>query len=494
MFTSTQPDIGSYKTAILAIILVSYVMIVLDTSVVLTGLPNIHQELGFSDAGLAWVQSAYTVTFGGFLLLGGRAGDILGRRRMLIAGLILFTGASLAIGLAQSPAWMIGARAVQGLGAAILAPSTLALLQTTFSEGSERTRAVSYYSAVAGVAASVGLVLGGVLAEWISWRVGFFINLPIGIIMILAAQRYIVETERRSGKFDIVGALSSTIGISALVYGFIRSATAGWTDAITVGSLVGALTLLALFIITEWTAKQPIMPLRLFASRERAGAYAARMLFLGAMIGFFFFTTLYLQSVVDFSPSFTGLAFLPATLVNFAVAMVVPQLTRRFGNARLLAAALTCGLLGMAWLSRASLDTNYLIGVALPMVLIGAGQGLALSPLTSSGIAGVAREDAGAASGVVNVAHQTGSSLGLAILIAIAQIGSTGLEGRELLAHRVGTSLTAATVMMALALLLVLALIVRPLKISEPSNKSSEGEKLPGLSQDQPAACVNRVA
>ncbi|RVA20248.1 MFS transporter, partial [Mesorhizobium sp. M7D.F.Ca.US.004.03.1.1] len=220
-----------HKTAILAIILVSYVMIVLDTSIVLTGLPKIHQSLGFTDAGLAWVQSAYTLTFGGFLLLGARAGDILGRRLMLIVGLALFTLASLAIGAAQSAAWMISARAIQGLGAAILAPSTLALLQTTFAEGSERTRAVSYYSAVAGVAASVGLVLGGVLADWISWRVGFFINLPIGIAMIIAARRTIVETEQRAGQLDIVGALTSTVGMTALVYGFIRSADTGWANA-----------------------------------------------------------------------------------------------------------------------------------------------------------------------------------------------------------------------------------------------------------------------
>lgn len=487
MSANTQTGSGPNKTAILAIILVSYVMIVLDTSVVLTGLPTIHKDLGFSDTGLAWVQSAYTLTFGGFLLLGGRAGDLVGRRRMLITGLILFTAASLAIGLAQSPAWMIVSRAVQGLGAAILAPSTLALLQTTFSEGPERTRAVSYYSAVAGVAASVGLVLGGVLAEWISWRVGFFINLPIGIVMILATLRYVGETERGSGNFDIVGALTSTIGVSALVYGFIRSATAGWTDAITVGAIAVALVLLGVFVFVEWRAKQPIMPLRLFANRERVGAYAARMLFLGAMIGFFFFTTLYLQSVVGFSPSFTGLAFLPATVVNFAVAMMVPQMTRRFGNARLLAAGLTCGLVGMAWLSRVSFDTNYLIGVALPMVLIGAGQGMALSPLTSSGISGVAREDAGAASGVVNVAHQTGNSLGLAVLIAIAQIGSAGLGGRELLAHRVATSLTSAAAMLAIALLLVFALIVRPRKVVEEPKVVPQGHR-------EHCACVTLAA
>ncbi|QND63374.1 MFS transporter [Mesorhizobium loti] len=456
-----------HKTAILAIILVSYVMIVLDTSIVLTGLPRIHQGLGFTDAGLAWVQSAYTLTFGGFLLLGARAGDILGRRLMLIVGLALFTLASLAIGAAQSAAWMISARAIQGLGAAILAPSTLALLQTTFAEGSERTRAVSYYSAVAGVAASVGLVLGGVLADWISWRIGFFINLPIGIAMIVAARRYIVESERRPGNLDIVGALTSTVGMTALVYGFIRSADTGWANAGTIASLAGAVLLLGVFVVNEWNAKQPIMPLRLFASRERAGAYAARILFLGAMIGFFFFTTQYLQGVLNYQASLTGMAFLPMTMVNFAVAMVVPQLTHRFGNGRLLACGLTLCLLGMSWLSRVSFDTGYLTGVALPMVLIGAGQGMALSPLTTSGIAGVAPEDAGAASGVVNVAHQLGNSLGLGVLVAVAAVGAGALDGRELLAYRVGTALTAGSAMLALALLLVCALIVRPRKSAQ---------------------------
>ncbi|TPN83083.1 MFS transporter [Mesorhizobium sp. CU2] len=459
---------GANKTATLAIILVSYVMIVLDTSIVLTGLPKIHQGLGFTDAGLAWVQSAYTLTFGGFLLAGARAGDILGRRLMLIVGLALFTFASLAIGAAQSAAWIVGARAVQGLGAAILAPSTLALLQTTFDEGRERTRAVSYYSAVAGIAASVGLVLGGLLADWISWRVGFLINLPIGIAMIVAARRYIAETERKAGRLDLVGALTSTVGMTALVYGFIRSAGSGWSDGITRASLAGAVLLLAIFVLNEWKARQPIMPLRLFASRERAGAYAARVLFLGAMIGFFFFTTQYLQGVLAYKASLTGMAFLPMTLVNFAVAMTVPQLTRRFGNGRLLAGGLALTLLGMAWLSRASFGADYWIGVALPMVLIGAGQGMTLSPLTTSGIAGVAAEDAGAASGVVNVAHQLGNSLGLAVLVAVAAIGAGALDGRELLAYRFGAALAAGSAMLALALLIVLALIARPRKAAQP--------------------------
>lgn len=450
------------KTAILAIILISYVMIVLDTSIVLTGLPNIHRELGFSDAELAWVQSAYTLTFGGFLLLGARAGDILGRRRMLIAGLALFTVSSIAIGLAEAPAWMIGARAVQGLGGAILAPSTLALLQTTFSEGQERTRAVSYYSAVAGIAASVGLVLGGVLADWLSWRVGFFINLPIGIGMILAALRWIPEPQRNPGQLDIMGALTSTIGMVGLVYSLIRSATHGWSDPLTISLLVISLSLLVLFIMVERRAAQPIMPLHLFASRERAAAYAARALFIGAMIGFFFFITQFMQGVLHYRAAVTGMAFLPATLVNFAAAMVVPQLTRRYGNARLLATGFVLSLTGMFWLAQVSVGASYWVDIGLPMVLIGMGQGFTLSPLTASGIAGVSRQDAGAASGVVNVVHQLGNSLGLAILVAIAVYGTAGLDGADLLAHRVETALTGSSTMLALALVLVVAFILRP--------------------------------
>ncbi|MBE3024408.1 MFS transporter [Janthinobacterium sp. GW458P] len=446
-----------HKAAILAIILVSYVMIVLDTSIVLTGLPKIHQELGFTDTGLAWVQSEYTLTFGGLLLLAARAGDAYGRRRLLQLGLALFTSASLAIGLAQSPAMLIAARAIQGAGAAILAPSTLALLQTTFAEGRERTRAIALYSAVAGIAASVGLVLGGVLAEWLSWRVGFFLNLPIGAAMLVAARRFIAESETSRGRFDVAGAASSTVGMAALVYGLIRSAGAGWGDALTQGALAAGVLLLAAFIAIERRAAQPILPLRLFADRQRNAAYGARVLFMGAMIGFFFFTTQFLQVVLGYPPSLTGLAFLPMTLVNFGVALCVPRLMRRLGNARLLAMGLGLTLLGMAWLSRVDADTAYWLGVALPMLLIGAGQGMALSPLTAAGVGGVPAQDAGAASGIVNVAHQLGSSLGLATLVAVAGVGAGQLAGVPLLAHRVTVALGSAAAMLALALLLVLS-------------------------------------
>jgi EmrB/QacA subfamily drug resistance transporter len=447
--------------AVLAIILAGYLMIVLDISIVITALPKIQHSLGFSATGLSWVQNAYTLVFGGLLLLGARAGDMLGRRRMFLAGLAVFSAASLAIGMAPSAAWLLAARAMQGVGAAILAPSTLALLSTGFAEGPARTRALSWYAATAGVGASVGLVLGGVLADWVSWRVGFFINVPLGLALMLAARRHIAETAARQGNFDLAGAFTSTFGMGALVYGIVRAASAGWGDTLTIAAVGAGIVLLAVFGLVEARASQPIMPLRLFASRERAGAYAARMLFLGAMMGFWFFTTQFLQGVLGFRPAEAGLAFLPATLPNFAAAIAVPRLTRRLGNGRVLATGLTLALAGMAWLSRASVDSLYLSGVALPMVLIGLGQGLTLGPLTVAGVAGVDAQDAGAASGAVNVAHQLGGSLGLSVLIVVfAAAGTHVLDGRALLAQRISSALGAGTAMLVLSLLAVLTLIL----------------------------------
>lgn len=451
------------RTPILAIILVSYLMIVLDISIVITALPMIHRDLSFSATGLSWVQDAYTLAFGGLLLLGARAGDIFGRRRMFVAGIALFSAASLAAGTAQSATWLLSARTLQGVGAAILAPATLALLSTNFAEGPELTRAVAYYGAVAGAGASVGLVLGGMLTAWVSWRVGFLINVPIGIALMLAACRFLNETDRESGRFDLAGAASATLGMGALVFGIIHAATLGWRDPATVATLATGVVLLVLFIVIEQRANQPMVPLRVLASRERGAAYAARFLFIGAMFGFFFFTTHFLQGVSGFSPLEAGIAFLPMTIVAFAVAVGMPRLTRQLGNARLVACGLGITAFGMAWLSRMSVDTTYLTGIALPMIVIAIGQGAALSPLTSAGIAGIAPEDAGAASGVVNVAHQLGASLGLGILVAVfAAAGASSADARAELAQRVGASLTAATGMLAVAFVLAIALIVRP--------------------------------
>jgi len=456
----TTPDIAPQRGMLLAIIMVSYLMIVIDISIVITGLPHIQASLGFTPAGLSWVQNAYTLAFGGLLLLGARAGDILGRRRMFICGLGLFTLASLAIALAQTPGWLLSFRAVQGVGAAILAPSTLALLSTHFAEGPQRTRALALYAAAAGMGATIGLVLGGLFADLVSWRAGFFINVPIGLVLILGARRYIPETNRHAGRLDLPGALSSTLGMGALVFGIVHSADAGWGDPLTLSALGLGLVLLLVFVAVEQHARQPILPLRLLAHRERSGAYAARMLFLGGMVGFWFFSTQYLQAVLGFSALGAGLAYLPTTLSNLAAAMGVPRLAPRFGNARLLCAGLFLAILGLLWLAQATAYTPYLTGVALPMLLIGFGQGFVLAPLTVAGVSGVAHDDAGAASGLVNVAHQLGGSLGLGLLVVVFSAAHSAGSATEQLAHRIASALDASALMLALALIIAITCIL----------------------------------
>jgi len=452
----------SNKAYVLLVIVCSYLLIVLDISIVIAALPRMQLDLGFTATGLSWVQNAYILAFGGLMLLGARAGDMLGRRRMFIIGLILFTLASLAIGLAHSAEMLIVFRAIQGVGAAILAPSTLALLTTNFAAGSERTRAVAMYGAVAGMGSSVGLVMGGVLTDWLSWRVGFLINVPLGIALMIGAWRWIPESERRSGSFDIIGALTSTLGMTALVFGIVRSARVGWADSLTLAMVMGGVAFLIALVINETKVAQPIMPLRLFAHHERLGAYLGRFLFLGAMVGFWFFTAQFLQRVLGFSASEAGLAFLPVTVPNFISALSVPRMTRRFGNAGLMIGGLLVSLLGMFWLSRVGVGGSYLTGVALPMVLIGIGQGCTLSPLTVSGVADVSGEDAGAASGLVNVAHQLGGSMGLAVQVVLFAAAGGAAGSPQALVHGISAALTGSSAMLALALALVWLLVIRP--------------------------------
>jgi EmrB/QacA subfamily drug resistance transporter len=448
---------------VLAIIVASYLMIVVDISIVITGLPRIQASLDFSAAQLSWVTNAYTLAFGGLLLLGARAGDILGRRRMFIAGLSLFTVASMAIGVAQSVTWLLAARALQGVGAAVLAPSTLALLSTNFAEGPARTRALSLYAAAAGVGATLGLVLGGLFADLLSWRAGFFVNLPIGLLLIAAARRHIAETPKQPGHFDVAGALISTLGMTALVYGLVRAADAGWHDQLARAALVVAVLMLAAFVWVERRVHQPILPLRLLASRERGGAYLARMLFMGGAVGFWFFSTQFLQGVLHLRPLQAGMAFLPVTLPNFASALAVPWLARRFGSKKLLLAGLLLGVMGLLWLGQADAQASYWTSVAPPMLLIGLGQGLLLGPLTAAGVAGVARDDAGAASGLVNVAHQLGGALGLGLLVLVfAGAAPADALDSSTLAHRISAVMDVAALLLGLATLVSWLLIVSP--------------------------------
>jgi EmrB/QacA subfamily drug resistance transporter len=467
----SRPQGAPNQALVLAIILATYLMIILDATIVITALPKIHRALGFSPTSLSWVQNAYTLTFGGLLLLGARAGDILGRRRVFVVGIALFTVASLLGGLAQSQAWLLIARAAQGIGAAIAAPSTLALLQTSFPEGPGRTRAVAAYSAVAGGGGSVGLVVGGMLTSWVSWRWGLFINVPIGAALIWLAPRYLPETERRPGHFDLCGAITSTLGMAALVYGFVRAASAGWTNPFTMASFVASALLLSAFLRTEIRAEQPITPLRLFASRERSGAYVVRMLLVSGMFAMFFFLTQFFQGVLGYSPIKAGLAFLPVTLVMFGAVRLVPRVAERVGGFRLLVAGVLVAMIGMAWLSRLTADSAYFPGISIPMVLLGVGIGTALTPLTSAGISGVAPADAGAASGLVNVAQQLGSSLGLGILVTVfASMSHVAMHERaaSTLARGIGASLTGSAIFLALALTVVI-LAMRPSSATRPA-------------------------
>jgi len=441
------------KGTVLAIIMASYLMLVIDISIVLTGLPRIQTALGFTPAGLSWIQNAYTLAFGGFLLLGARAGDILGRRRMFIVGLVIFTLASLAIGAATSPAWMIVFRAVQGFGAAVLAPSTLALITTHFEKGHERNRALAWYAAAAGIGATLGLVLGGLLADLISWRAGFFINLPIGVLLIIGTLRHIHETERHSGRFDLAGSFTSTLGMCALVFGIVEAAEAGWASPLTQGSLVAGVILLAAFLWLERHASQPLLPPGMLTDAQRNGAYAARLLFLSGMAGFWFFTAQYLQRALGFSPMQAGLAFIPVTVPQFFASVSVPRATRRFGQRRVLLTGLTLCVLGLAWLSVTEVQMSYLGGVVGPMLLLGLGQGWVLAPLTVAGVAGVDSRNAGAASGLVNVAHQLGASLGLAVLVVAYAGGQTPVFDAAGIARHTGITMEVAAVLLFAALI-----------------------------------------
>ena len=451
------------KTLLLTIVLVSYAMIVIDNSIIITGLPLIQHGLGFSKVGLSWVQNAYMLTFGGLMLLVARAGDMFGRRLVFIVGLAIFTAASLAIGLAASPAWLIGARAVQGVGAAILAPSTLALLSSGFKEGPERIHALGWYGAVGGITASVGLVAGGVVADLVSWRAGFFINVPIGLLLIWASRRYLVETPRKEGSFDVFAAILSTLGMTAVVYGLVHAAEESWAHWGTGAPLLTGVALLILFVINESLVKQPILPLRLFASRQRTGANMARVLFTGAAMGFFFYMTLYLQDVLGLRPLWAGIVFFPSMLANFLVALTVSRLVHQAGLGVVAAGTIVVSIVGMTWLSQVNTNTPFWLGLVAPMLLVGAGMGAGVASLTIAGVSDVPHEDTGAASGLVGVAHQLGGALGLAIMVVVFASGTQLVIMNEhaLLAHRIGTALSAGSVMLTIALLIVLATIVR---------------------------------
>jgi EmrB/QacA subfamily drug resistance transporter len=453
------------RNVALALVLGAQLMIILDMTVVNIALPSIARGLHFSAPSLSWVLNAYTLPFGGLLLLGGRAGDILGRRRVFMAGVALFTAASLAGGLATTSGLLLAARALQGAGGAIATPAVLALITGSFPEGRERTRALGFYTAVAMGGASLGLVLGGIIVEWVSWRWVLFINVPIGAMVLLLAPRFLSETARQPGRFDVTGALTSTAGMASLVYAFIRAASDGWSDRLTLGAVVAAVVLLGAFLLTESRARQPITPLRLFASAGRSGSYLARLLLVAGMFGMFFFLTLFVQDILGFSPLEAGLAFVPMTAVLFTVSRSAPRLLARFSPKLLMVGGLIPVIAALAWLSQISPASSYLSGVLGPMVLLGAGMGVVFVPLTMASLAGVEGRDAGAAASMVNVMQQVGGSLGLAILVTVFSSASKHVAGagaaaaRQATVHGMATAFGTATIFDIVAALVILTLV-----------------------------------
>lgn len=393
---------------ILPIILISYFMILLDNSIVFTSTVKIATDLQLNESTLAWVTNAYALTFGGLLLLGGRAGDVFGRRRIFLIGLMIFSVGSLFVGLATSGTIIISMRAIQGIGSAILAPTTLALLMDSY-RGPMRTKAIAYYGATGGLGASLGLVIGGLIASYWSWRIGFLLNVPIGIIMILLTLKFIPASQPSGGHIDWLGSLFSVLGIVTLVY----SINGARQPIIT---LVISIILLSLFVWQEHRSAEPIMPLRLFANRERSSAYIARFFFLGAMISYFFLAPQAMQHVYGFTPLMAAIGFLPETIPQFIFATLVVRLNNHFSNTTIMVVGTLITFLGLLIGSLVGIQAGYFWSVAIPMVIIGIGQGLSLSPLTVSGVANTDSQIAGSASGVVNTVHQVGSSVGLSII------------------------------------------------------------------------------
>ena len=409
----------------LVVIATAQLMVVLDSTIVNVALPDVQRALGFSGTGLEWVVNAYALTFGGLLLLGGRAGDILGRRRVFIAGIILFSLASLLGGFATTQAWLLAARAVQGVGGAIIAPTALSLIATNFPEGPPRNRAMGVYGAMSIGGAAVGLVAGGLLTTYLSWRWVLFVNVPIGVAVALVAPWALAESPRRRDRFDLPGAITSMLGLAALVYGLTSAATSQngvshWGDTKVIVSLTAAVVLLTGFIVIEARSPHALLPLRIFRNRDRSAANVIMLCIGTAMFGMFFFLTIFVQTVWGYSALKTGIAYLPLTAATMAMAGLSAQLVPRIGARPLLLGSSAISVGGMFWLSRINEHSTYAGGLLGPMLVTAAGLGLLFTPLTLVVLSKVDDRDAGLASSLPNVGQQVGGSIGLALLGTVA--------------------------------------------------------------------------
>ena len=409
----------------LLVIATAQLMVVLDATIVNVALPHIQQALGFSGSGLEWVVNAYAVTFGGLLLLGGRAGDILGRRRVFVFGLLLFSAASLLGGFATSEWWLLTARAVQGAGGAVIAPTALALITTNFPEGAERNRAFGVYAAMAGLGSAVGLLLGGILTTYLSWRWVLFVNVPIGILVAAAAPRVLAESPRRPGRIDVAGAVTGTGGIALLVYGLSKAATgpdgvSHWGDAQVLASLAAAVVLLVSFVLIERRSSRPLLPMRVLADRNRSGAYLIMLCVATGLFALFFFLTLFIQDVLGYSAVRTGIAYLPFAVGVVVASALASQLVPRIGPRPLIVAGAAMVAGGMFWFSRLTEHAGYATHLLGPQLVSSFGLGLVFVPLALVALHKVAEQDSGVASSLLNTAQQVGGAIGLAVLGTVA--------------------------------------------------------------------------
>jgi EmrB/QacA subfamily drug resistance transporter len=412
---------GRSKWLVLALLAMAQFVVVLDASIVNVALPSIGKDLNFSQDNLAWVVNAYVLTFGGFLLLGGRMADLLGRRRVFIIGLILFAAASLAGGLSQSEAQLVIARAVQGLGAALLSPAALSIVTNTFAEGSERNKALGVWGAVAGSGGAAGVLLGGVLTETLGWQWVLYVNVPIGIIAALLAPRLIAESRGEGSRtFDVAGAVTITAGLSVLVYALVDANSAGWGSGQTIGLLALAAALHAAFVAIELRTKEPLVPFRFFRNRTATGANVVGLMTGASLFSMFFFISLYLQQVLDYSPLTSGFAYLPLALSIIVSAGIASQLVTRIGFKPVMVAGLVLIAAGLTWFAQVSADGTYVANVLPASLLAAVGLGFTFVPVTIAAVSGVAPREAGLASGLINTSQQIGGALGLAILAAIA--------------------------------------------------------------------------
>jgi EmrB/QacA subfamily drug resistance transporter len=483
--TSTTPSSNRWRA--FALLAVAYFMAIIDSTIVIVSLPTIGRDLHFSQASLQWVVTAYGLTFGGFLLLGGRAADLLGRRRILTLGLAVFTAASLGCGLATSEAFLIGTRAVQGLGAAIMLPTALSIVMNMFDEGAERNKALGIWGALGATGATVGLIAGGLLTRYAGWQYIFYLNVPIGAAVLALAPRIVpdsrLSTTRR--RFDALGAITGTSGLVLLVVAISQASQYGWGATRTIGALAAAGALLATFLVIERRTESPLMPLSIFRLHTLAGANAAGLLLGASFFAFVFVGTLYMQQVLHFSALQSGIAWLATSLTSTALAGLSQLLATRIGPKPVMASGMTLIGAGVIWATQVPVHGHFLANLAGPMLIAGAGAAFAFIPISIAGLAGVQEHQAGLASGLLNTSQQLGATIGVAIASSVAA-GHTKalLHARD----AVPTALTAGFqsafwVLGAIALLALPTIftLIRRDKSSKPATQTTTRDAEPAL-------------